>query len=365
MTQKNLSTTQIRVIPICAKGVIYSAAGQPAEIRRPPFSHFWTSNKASICPSVNLNHHRAGDRIEDAAFGDFLRDMGQSHISPVTLILIWILTYRSNHSININISTQRITQYEQEAAQHYWLEEGSPTQRNRRSEPLRLRGEKSLVLPPFNLFCFTLTTVAVNHRENHRAAQVRSSKASGPKGLASSHSVFSIIRPLPVRFALPAWVIYSLSANPGSELSPACPPLFSFASESPSFSVALRLLACLQLLSSSAPFHKSHLSLFSITASLIAGLSPTSVSSFRIHNQVFNVQVSPAYLGPVFRYLFNNNNNSSMARSEDCLHCADLQAELEEIRTQQSMLDRKQNLLEARIEDHDRRLDEQSRRLFE
>lgn len=54
-----------------------------------------------------------------------------------------------------------------------------------------------------------------------------------------------------------------------------------------------------------------------------------------------------------------------MARSEDCFHCADLQAELEEIRTQHSMLDRKQSLIEARIEDHDRRLDEQSRRLFE
>lgn len=54
-----------------------------------------------------------------------------------------------------------------------------------------------------------------------------------------------------------------------------------------------------------------------------------------------------------------------MARSEDCFHCADLQAEMDEIRAQQSLLDRKQTLLEDRLEEHDRQLKEQGQRLFE
>lgn len=59
------------------------------------------------------------------------------------------------------------------------------------------------------------------------------------------------------------------------------------------------------------------------------------------------------------------NIPSSMARSEDCFHCADLQAELEEIRAQQSILDRKQTLMKGVLEEHDRQLKEQSLRLFE
>jgi len=52
-----------------------------------------------------------------------------------------------------------------------------------------------------------------------------------------------------------------------------------------------------------------------------------------------------------------------MARSEDCLHCADLQAELEEIRTQQSILDEQHRLLESRLEEQNRRLEDQNRRI--
>lgn len=356
MTQKSLSTAHIRVISNCAKGVIHSAEGQPPERRRPPFSRIRTSKKAINCPTVKFYHYRAGVRNEGAAIWDFLRDMGQSHIPPVTLILFWILSLRSNHSINANISTQ------QEAVYRYRLEEGALSHRSRRSETLSPRGENSLVLPSFKLFCLTLSSVAVNHRENHRAAQVRCSAAAED---LVPHSVSSIIRPLLARSVLPASIISFLSVIPGSEPSPACSPFFPFVSESPLLTIALpslRLLACLLLLLSSVPFNKPHLSLFFVTAFLHAGLSPTSV---RTQKQVYNVQNSSAYLGPVIINLFNSNINSFMARSEDCFHCVDLQAELEEIRTQQAMLDKKQNLLEARIEDHDRRLDEQSRRFFE
>lgn len=43
-----------------------------------------------------------------------------------------------------------------------------------------------------------------------------------------------------------------------------------------------------------------------------------------------------------------------MARNEDCLHCADLQVELEEIRAQQHILYNQQRILETRIKDQNR-----------
>jgi len=46
----------------------------------------------------------------------------------------------------------------------------------------------------------------------------------------------------------------------------------------------------------------------------------------------------------------HNNPEASMARSEDYLHCADLQAELEEVRAQQRTLENQQRILETRID---------------
>lgn len=77
---------------------------------------------------------------------------------------------------------------------------------------------------------------------------------------------------------------------------------------------------------------------------------------------------APAYFNKLFEPAFPPHNihkpltyrnlTPKMARSEDCLHCADLQAELEEIRTQQTVLDEKNRLLESRLEEQNRRLEE-------
>lgn len=112
MTQENLDTAQIRVIPKCAKGMFSSATGQSAERRYRSSSHFRTSIEAIICLTVNLTHHSAGARQEVTANGDYLKDLGQSHTTPVTSTLIWHLTYCSNHSINISTSIQSINQYD-------------------------------------------------------------------------------------------------------------------------------------------------------------------------------------------------------------------------------------------------------------
>ncbi|MCY6488400.1 hypothetical protein, partial [Actinobacillus pleuropneumoniae] len=50
-----------------------------------------------------------------------------------------------------------------------------------------------------------------------------------------------------------------------------------------------------------------------------------------------------------------------MARNEDCLHCADLQAELEEVRAQQHILENQQRILETRLKDQNRILNEKYR----
>jgi len=48
--------------------------------------------------------------------------------------------------------------------------------------------------------------------------------------------------------------------------------------------------------------------------------------------------------------LDSSNFEESMARSEDCLYCADLQAELEEVRAQQHTLENQVKNLETRME---------------
>lgn len=50
-----------------------------------------------------------------------------------------------------------------------------------------------------------------------------------------------------------------------------------------------------------------------------------------------------------------------MAHNEDCLHCADLQVELEEVRAQQCVLENQQRILENRIEDQNRILNDKYR----
>lgn len=61
------------------------------------------------------------------------------------------------------------------------------------------------------------------------------------------------------------------------------------------------------------------------------------------------------------RFLILSLLASSMARNEDCLHCSDLQAELEEIRAQQNILDNQQRILEAKIDNQNRIINDKYR----
>lgn len=342
MTQKSPYPAHFRMISNSARGITHSAEGHPPE-RHPPFSRMSTSKKANYCQTVKLHHLRAGIRNEDAAIKDFLRDMGQSHTPPVTLILFWILSLLSNHSINA------ITSIQQEAVYRYRLEECALSHHSRKNEALNPRGDHSLVSPSSIWFYFTLSTVAVNLRAN-RAAQVRCSSAV--KDIAPL-SVSSTFWPPPARSVLPASIIPLLFVFPGCD--PACSPFFPFVSESP-------LLIALP--SHRFPSAAVVGSISPTSETLLAGINHCSGNALRNSHNI-TILSTPVYSDTVSTYSPNRKIHSPMARNEDCLHCADLQAEMDELRTQQSLLDRKQNLLDARLEEHDRRLDEQNRRIFE
>lgn len=109
------------------------------------------------------------------------------------------------------------------------------------------------------------------------------------------------------------------------------------------------------VLSSSATHHspfRTHLTSLCIILNL-----ETAPSLAHLTSSDFNKDHIPSCFGfffdfpPVASVVDQNNLEASMACSEDCLHCADLQAELEEVRAQQHTLENEQRILETWIDD--------------
>lgn len=121
---------------------------------------------------------------------------------------------------------------------------------------------------------------------------------------------------------------------------------------------ALSFYVYLCVLSSSTTHHSPfRIRLTSLCIILNLGTAPTLV---RFTSCDFKQARIPSFFvlffdfPPIAGAVDRNNPKAIMARSEDCLHCADLQAELEEFRAQQCILENQQRILETRIDDQNR-----------
>lgn len=272
-----------------------------------------------LSPNIS-DHFNGGINKIGSAKEDCLKDMAQTNILLVILDLSWNPDHRPLHSINLTLSSQSITHQltlgDQDTVQKPQL--GT-------SEPSRTYWRDSTLVSFLHLlFSFTLISAFVTFRNaKSRASEV----------------------------ALPLAHLSALSAPPPFQYSPVIPSSSISKSICCAYSLSTRPL---DILSSATrcgiPFYSYY---SSKTGKSIAGFihSPARYNSPRIRDTPSkNAHKFPTYYASIFNIFTYRTLSPIMARSEDCLHCADLQAELEEIRTQQTVLDDKQKLLDARLE---------------
>lgn len=358
--------------------------------RRTPNRHCSTQNqKHSITdrndhlPTDANDHLIAGLSRKYSENKDYLRDLAQTAISLVTLSRAREPDLCSTRSIKTMFSTREITKEDQDLEHQFHPGASASPQHRRRAT--------SLVLKSDLLFSFILISVIVIHREDISSVSKVSSPANPFLPLSSPHFLtLGFVSPFFSLLNLPCLApfcslrclgIYSVSRcglpfhTSISSVPPASLSLF------PASPLSLGSLVRTQLCNLLAPFNYSrHPGSFLFSCSdPHANFSSKSVAlglptypPARFYSPCFsdtlprialiipphNAFNSYSRKAPVPNHFISRSLHPSMARNKDCFHCADLQAELEEIRAQQSILDDKQKLLDSRLEEHDKRLDE-------